>query len=267
MGTSGALAASAELEGARQEHTNAQAKLNSDSAQAKTTLRDWYAGALATISKQATASGDLDTVLAITAEKERTDRPLDASERQALPPLLAKVRAQYDQALAEQARKDQVSSRALQQSYVAALEVLEKELTKSGNLDNAIAVREERKLTVAGMVAEVAVSAPAVSRPPATGAGTGQNLAAPKTTEWAIQQIPGRWNFEKGGYAWFAADGTGRSNWDANFKVTWKIIDSSTFEVVLLRWDPKPIRGKLSPDGQTITFINKSGESHWTKAP
>jgi hypothetical protein len=129
------------------------------------------------VKKDALGKGNLDGVLATDTERQRLDRDLTAEEKAKLPSGLQQVRAQYDQARATQALQQRTGSTAVLRRYAGTLEELEKQLTKRGDIDGAIATRRERaavtdalaKLTARpDAAADAKTAPPAPSAPPAT---------------------------------------------------------------------------------------------------
>lgn len=105
-----------------------------------------YTAALDRALATATQAGELDTALALRDEKKRlaSAAQLPADDF-AAPETLKTLRLTYRSALASlEVRRDQTAS-PVKAKYDAALEALQKELTKSNDLDGALAVRSMRE--------------------------------------------------------------------------------------------------------------------------
>jgi len=83
----------------------AQQALGRQESEAGATLRKWYESALDIVKKDATAKGDLNSVLAADQERDRLDRDLTPEEKTKLTPVIRKVRDQYDQARVQMANQ------------------------------------------------------------------------------------------------------------------------------------------------------------------
>jgi len=113
--------------------------------------------------KERAEAVDLDGALAVKAEMDRlgAHQPTSEEQRKAMPPALRALRGSYDAALKgywdEAARGDG----ALLQKYLADLEVLQKRITITGNLEKALLVKVERERAAA----DAAKGRPAISPP------------------------------------------------------------------------------------------------------
>ena len=133
------------------------------------TLQAWYLSSLDKLQAERTKAGDLEGVLAFKAERERIESHTETTREQvhAMPETLAKLRAAYEPALKRIV--DQAAQRkdAARGKYFARLEALQKSLTLSIDLDNALLVRAEKD-RIAAEMAEAA--GPAVAKPEGAGA-------------------------------------------------------------------------------------------------
>lgn len=159
-------------------------------------LQTWYLGGLDKLFSERTKAGDLDGAVAIRAERERIAARTEstAGQIQAMPPLLAKLRAAYDPA---KKRIDDEAARrisAARVKYAANLEALQKQLTMKSDLDQAMLVRDEKN-RVTAEIAKDASAAPAptiASVPPMPQKPQATPLpAAPKPTPSRMGSLEG----------------------------------------------------------------------------
>ena len=104
-----------------------------------------YAAALDNLITQKTASGDLDAVIAIRAEKAALADPLKLPKLAGAPPELDRFRATFTENRDEIFKSIAKSVAELNTRYAAGLAQLEVQLTKSGSVDEALAVRGEKE--------------------------------------------------------------------------------------------------------------------------
>ena len=119
------------------------------------------------------AKGDLDSVLAIKNERDRLERPLTAEEMRALPEALRASRARYDQGTTKSSTQERATVAAEDRNYIAMLQALQTRLTRAGDIDAAVKVRDALQAVVGGKkeAAPTATTPPpsipaAVERPP-----------------------------------------------------------------------------------------------------
>jgi hypothetical protein len=118
------------------------------------------------------AKGDLEGVLAIKKEREQLERPLTAEEMRSLPEALRAGRSRYDQGLAKSSAQERAAVAAEDRTYIATLQALQARLTRAGNIEAAVKVRDALQSVVGGKkdaTAVVSTSPPppaALERPP-----------------------------------------------------------------------------------------------------
>lgn len=105
-----------------------------------------YSAALERALVTATQAGQLDTAVALRDEKKRlADKAALPADDFAAPETLKTLRLTYRSALASlEVKRDQLAA-PVKAKYDAALEALQTELTKAGDLDGAIAIRTTRE--------------------------------------------------------------------------------------------------------------------------
>lgn len=104
-----------------------------------------YAAALDNLITQKTASGDLDAVIAIRAEKVALADPLNLPKLAGAPPELDRFRTTFTDNRDEILKSTAKSVGELNTRYAAGLTQLEIQLTKTGSVDEALAVRGEKE--------------------------------------------------------------------------------------------------------------------------
>ena len=137
-------AAPPELTAAIQRQVAERETLQRQAADSNAALTKWYNAALDAVKKSAVSQGDLEGVLTLDEERDRTERELTPEEKAKLPPALRPVRAQFDQARLQRAVQQRAAQAASLKAYLVSLETLEKLLTQKLELEGAIAVRKER---------------------------------------------------------------------------------------------------------------------------
>ena len=112
-----------------------------------------YTAALNAFLKDATARGDLDMALAVKAERDElaADAPTDAAK--GLPKAVLPYRQRFDQAKAQASAQAIREEIAVTRSYIATLGELQNRITKQGDLDAAVAVKEMRLAAIAKITA------------------------------------------------------------------------------------------------------------------
>lgn len=130
--------------------------------------RNWYATALDQLLRKATSEGNLDQALALKTERESFhETPLTAEQRKALPASLAPVREKFDAELSKAATDATQQEIPLLKRYVAALTDLQTQITKTGNLDAALTVKEAKSGAEERLAAlEAGVPKTVVPQPP-----------------------------------------------------------------------------------------------------
>lgn len=105
-----------------------------------------YAAALDRALKAATQAGQLDSALALRDEKKRlAEKTALPADDFAAPETLKALRLTYRSALASlEVKRDQLAA-PVKAKYDSALESLQTELTKAGDLDGALAIRSARE--------------------------------------------------------------------------------------------------------------------------
>jgi hypothetical protein len=144
-----------------------------------TSMKTQYLEVLDGLYQSAISKGDLDSVIAVKAEKDRilTDvAPTDA-ERAALPEVLKKPRSSYDQNVARVLKEQGDQLRQLYDKYKKTLEAQERKLTVQGRVDDALAVRAEKERMMDDLPAS-AVDQPAASAPAAPAAHVAASTSA-----------------------------------------------------------------------------------------
>jgi hypothetical protein len=118
------------------------------------------------------AKGDLEGVLVIKKERERLERPLTAEEMRSLPEALRAGRARYDQGRAKSSAQERATTAAEDRNYITTLQGLQTRLTRAGDIEGAVRVRDALQTIVGGKKdAAPAASTPlpppaAIERPP-----------------------------------------------------------------------------------------------------
>ena len=126
-----------------------QADLNDLSAESEkwaTALKSWYLTSLEKLLGESTKAGDLEGTLAFKAERERIASGAETTREQieAMPPLLRKLRAAYEETLKKNKEEAARRKDAARVKYLANLEALQTRLTTNGKLDDAVLVRKEK---------------------------------------------------------------------------------------------------------------------------
>ncbi len=169
-GAKSANAEPTELTATREQNEKQWKDLQARAMTASSKRSAQYATDLKTLGNQAAATGNLDAVLAIKAEREAYEGGavtggFDA--KSAAPQAARQLRAAYD------ADQDKISKyvasegRNINLAYIRQLEDLERKLTIAGNLDGALTVRAERVSTQStlGNAPSATAGTPASGRP------------------------------------------------------------------------------------------------------
>ena len=154
----------AKLESAYQSVSDA---VDADSEKWHTALDTWYVAGLDKVFEERSKAGDLDGTLAVRKENERTAAHTQPTPEQvkAMPESIRKLRAIYDPQLKR--IDDEVARRrqAAQRQHLTDLETLQKRITMSGDIDQALLVKAEKERFVADLAKNQ--PAPSVARAPA----------------------------------------------------------------------------------------------------
>ena len=199
-----------ELQTLMERHVAAQSAGKQEHSGRLAKVRSWYDAQLDTLQKEATAKGDLDSVLAIKKERERGDRRNSPEETRTLPAAVGALRAKFDQSLDQLAATQQTNELAAVREFAVALDGLQKRLTQKGDIDGALKVKAQRQ-TVLGELAflEAARTPPPGETtlplpPPMATPAPVSRLAAPSATPRFFDKKPdpnspvGTWSFQSG---------------------------------------------------------------------
>jgi len=163
-----------------------------------TALQTWYLAGLDKLQSERTKAGDLEGVLAFKEERDRIAGRVESTREQiqAMPAVLGKLRAAYDPALKK--IKDEAGRRksVAQKKYLANLEGLQKRLTVSLDLDDAVLVRKEKERLAAEMAeagggAVVTPPEPSPKKASEPFQGSRNLLAGEDARKWTI--VRGDW--------------------------------------------------------------------------
>ncbi len=139
-------------------------------------VRRSYAAELERLQREITSSGDLDGALQVKAERERlaSNHEPTATERKAMAPALANLRARYEKDLEPIVTLIRNAEDQQKRDYLAALDRLQRQFTTQNQIEKATLVRTEREL-IAGPAApkgpEAAATPTALSHAAVAGAG------------------------------------------------------------------------------------------------
>lgn len=125
--------------------------ISAESEKWATALKSWYLASLEKLLVERTKAGDLEGVLAFKAERERIASGSETTREQieAMPPLLGKLRAAYEEPLKKNKEETARRKDAARAKYLANLEALQTRLTTNGDLDDAVLVRKEKERVAA----------------------------------------------------------------------------------------------------------------------
>ena len=128
-------------------------------------LDTWYLAELDKLQAARAKLGDLDGAVAIKAERARmaSHSPTTPEQIQAMPAPLRTLRAGYDQAFKKSADEGARRIDTARRKYLADLEALQKRITISGDIDQALLVKAEKERFLAELTAGPGT---AVSTPP-----------------------------------------------------------------------------------------------------
>lgn len=132
-------------------------------------LDTWYLAELDKLKAARAKLGDLDGAVAVKAERDRiaSHAATTPEQIQAMPATLRKVRTGYDQGLKKSADEGARRIDTVRRKYLADLEALQKRITISGDIEQALAVKAEKER----FIAEIANgSGTGVPQPPVTSA-------------------------------------------------------------------------------------------------
>ena len=135
----------------------------------KATAQTWYASNLDKMQTERTKAGDLDSVVAINAERGRVGAMEQPTEEQvrAMPEAVRKLRATYDASLKkiedDATRRNDLANR----KYLTDLEALQSRITRTGDIEQALVVKAEKERVTEEITANKAAIAAAQPAPPA----------------------------------------------------------------------------------------------------
>ncbi|MDR3404415.1 MAG: hypothetical protein P4L99_18085 [Chthoniobacter sp.] len=162
----------------------------------------WYLASLEKMQTDYTKAGDLDSAVAVKAERERIAAHGETTPEQiqAMPAAVRTLRGTYDASSKKMA--DDVDRRKAQegQKYRAGLEALLKRITATGDLDQALLVKteEERIAAEIAAVTHAPPSAPAPATPPPPTATPSLlsklDAGTPKASD-RMEALIGTWRF------------------------------------------------------------------------
>lgn len=138
----------ANLEAAKRNYEGAISTAERDCRTRTQALNQEYAKSLDQLQDNAQANGDLDSVMATKSEKERylKARTVTEADLSSSSAVLRSVQTQFLRASIGFEIEKNERLLGLARNHEAILAELEKELTKQGNFDEAVKVREERDL-------------------------------------------------------------------------------------------------------------------------
>jgi hypothetical protein len=156
-------------------------------------LQAWYLAGLEQLQSARAAAGDLDGVIIIKAERDRAGNREQTTPAQihAMSAPLRKLRDTYDTALKKIAEDAFRRNDTARRKYLADLEALQKRITVSGNIDQALVVKAEKERLIAELVAQ-APATPQPATPAKTSPPTPKPLIAGRTkpvTEFVIEAL------------------------------------------------------------------------------
>lgn len=146
-------------------------KLNEDSGIALANLQSLYFRALTKLQEERTKAGDLEGVLAVKTESERISEnvPISLEQFQALPAELRRLRETYESATKKNAEATARGIDNLRQACISDLDAIQKRITQSGGLEQALLVKREKERLIA--------ESPVVAEPPQEASKPAPNVA------------------------------------------------------------------------------------------
>ena len=164
--------ATAELKAVSAPYHGAVETVSADYQKWVASMETWYSAELDKLQAARAKLGDLDGAVAIKAERARmaSHFPTTPEQIQAMPAPLRTLRTSYDQGLKKSADEGARRMDVARRKYLADLEALQKRITISGDIDQALLVKAEKER----FIAELAEAAPKTALPqPAAPAATG----------------------------------------------------------------------------------------------
>jgi hypothetical protein len=133
-----------------------------------TALDTWYVGALDKIQADRSAAGDLDGVLAVKAERARHSAQAapTAEELKAMPATLRTVRDTYTSSLKKTVDELDRRTAAANAKLAADLEALQKRITMTGDIEQALKVKRVKESILSPAPAAPLASTPQPAPPP-----------------------------------------------------------------------------------------------------
>jgi hypothetical protein len=184
----------ANLEAAKRNYEGAISTAERDCRTRTQALNQEYAKSLDQLQDNAQANGDLDSVMATKSEKERylKARTVTEADLSSSSAVLRSVQTQFLRASIGFEIEKNERLLGLARNHEAILTELEKELTKQGNFDEAVKVREERDLISSSPVisqieyqlASLRVSLKRIAPETIASPAAGETPAAPRGEEW-----------------------------------------------------------------------------------
>ena len=121
-----------------------------------TSLETWYLAELDKLQAARAKLGDLDGAIATKKERERmaSHSPTTPEQIQAMPAPLRTLRTGYDQGLKKSADEGARRMDVARRKYLADLEALQKRITTTGDIDQALLVKAEKDRFIAEMAGD-----------------------------------------------------------------------------------------------------------------
>jgi len=188
---------------------------SADNEKRITELKSLYLEALDRLLAERSKAGDLDGALAVKAEREREDIqvPMGLELLKTMPVPLVKLRVAFEQRMKTSMEGANHRRNLASGKYLANLEALQKRLTVSGNIEQALFVKGEKERFIAG-------------------AATGKAPMNVAKTVAIPAELIGTWRFTFRQNGWnaqrtFKVDGTliGSQNGEMPAVGSWKIIE------------------------------------------
>jgi len=167
-------------------------------------IETWYLANLEKMQADYTKTVDLDSAVAVRAERERiaAHGETTAEQIKAMPTTLGALRGTYDASLKKIA--DDVDRRKKQeaQKYQAGLEALQKRIMLSGDLDQVLFVKAEKERIAAEIEAGAPgpVTAPATPAPPLAATNPPKAEASTPKANDPVEALIGTWRFTYNGH-------------------------------------------------------------------
>lgn len=165
------------IESAKTQQAAAREAIGTEFKQRREAAQKWFTSQLGALETDYRAKGDLDAVLAVKKERERADLPLAQEERRTLPLALAALRTKYDAAISQIGEMQLAKEAQLLRAYLTSLDALQRQLTQKGDLEAAVAAKNER--IAAAKLLPPEQPAPAIAALPPQPAATPTEIAPP----------------------------------------------------------------------------------------